>query len=349
MRIALIHHRLTRNGGLETRLTNYMRSFASKGHDVTVITGQRDRRIPVPEGVEVHVLRNFFTRKKYRRLIFEKNVERYMSKHSFDFSLSLERTSSQDAVLAPSNHLGFLAAMGREDITAWDQMEIDMDRRAFERSKVIFAASGMMKEELIRYYQIPEEKIHILFPPLDTDRFTSSLKQQKALLKKKFAMTEGKFHLVFVSTSHRRKGLPLLLEVFKELEKEKEPYELYISGKGRIPGALPGNVRSLGYVEDTPALFAAADFSVLPARYEPFGQVVSESVACGTPVLISDRVGAGEIIRPDEGQILPAEDVAAWVQAIEGLFDHRFAPHPDFASVHHLSVDEHVERILELI
>lgn len=347
MNIALIHHRLTRNGGLETRLINYIMAFLAKGHRVTVVCGKADPSIIIPDAVSVVELGFGFLPKKFRRYAFEQRVRRYMDVHKFDFSLSLERTSSQDAVLAPSNHLGFLRAMGRKGNGFSDKMEIGMDRRAFQNSRLIFAASAMIQEELLELYHIPREKIHVLYPPLDVDTFNPKLRPVRPQLREQFGMSPEKLSFVFVSTSHKRKGLPLLLEVFDRLK--DEPFELKIAGKGTRPGPIPPNVSFLGYLPHPQALFTAADFTIHPAKYEPFGQVVSESVACGTPVVISHKVGAAEIISENEGIVIHGFDPGEWEKTIRDLPKRRFSPSSDFVMEHRLSVADHIDKMLKLV
>ncbi|MEZ4772676.1 MAG: glycosyltransferase family 4 protein [Bacteroidia bacterium] len=346
MNIALIHHRLTRNGGLETRLINYIHAFHAKGHRVTVVCGKADATIPVPEQVTVVELGFGFLPKKFRRYAFEQRVRRYMDVHKFDFSLSLERTSSQEVVLAPSNHLGFLHAMNRKGKGFSDKMEIGMDRRAFQNSRLILAASAMIEEELLSLYHIPKEKIRVLFPPLDINTFNYQLRPERTRLRNQFGMDPQKLSFVFVSTSHKRKGLPLLLEVFDRLK--DGPFELKIAGKGSHSGTLPANVSFIGYVQHTEELFTAADFTIHPAKYEPFGQIVSESVACGTPVLISHKVGAAEIISENEGIVIHGFEAVEWEKTIRNLPNRTFSPAPDFAGLHKLSVSDHIDRMLEL-
>jgi hypothetical protein len=53
MRIALIHYRLVRNGGLETRLFNYLAYFSAAGHEVTLVVSKVDEGILLPTGVKM--------------------------------------------------------------------------------------------------------------------------------------------------------------------------------------------------------------------------------------------------------------------------------------------------------
>lgn len=48
-----------------------------------------------------------------------------------------------------------------------------------------------------------------------------------------------------------------------------------------------------------PDVFRSADFTILASRYEAFGQVAIESVACGTPVVLANNVRAAEVISDD--------------------------------------------------
>jgi glycosyltransferase involved in cell wall biosynthesis len=59
---------------------------------------------------------------------------------------------------------------------------------------------------------------------------------------------------------------------------------------------LEERVRFLGFVNQTelPATYASADVLVLPSEYEPFGVVVNEAFACGTPAIVTTACGAAE-------------------------------------------------------
>ena len=69
---------------------------------------------------------------------------------------------------------------------------------------------------------------------------------------------------------------------------------------------------------ELPAVYAAADLFVLPSRFEPWGAVVLEAMACGLPVIVSDKVGcAPDLVRPGEnGWIVPAGDPDALAAAL---------------------------------
>lgn len=78
-------------------------------------------------------------------------------------------------------------------------------------------------------------------------------------------------------------------------------------------------VRFLGFVSPTqlPAVYVAADLLVLCSEYEPFGVVVSEAMLCGRPAVVSDRVGARQIVEPERtGFIYPCGDVAALAEIL---------------------------------
>ena len=55
---------------------------------------------------------------------------------------------------------------------------------------------------------------------------------------------------------------------------------------------LSGRVHFLGFVNQSqlPAIYAAADFLVLPSEYEPFGVVVNEAFASGRTAIVSERL-----------------------------------------------------------
>lgn len=87
-----------------------------------------------------------------------------------------------------------------------------------------------------------------------------------------------------------------------------------------------GSVHFLGRRSDVPAILRALDLSLLPSVNEPFGRAIVESMAMGTPALVSD-VGSGPELVEDRvsGRLLPAERPEAWAAAARQLLADRAA------------------------
>ncbi len=343
MKIALIHYRLLLKGGLETRLKNYIDYFTSRGDEVTVICTRFDPTLQIPDSTKILRVRLGIMPKIFRKWFFNYRLKHVMETNRFDFSLSLGRTSFQDAVLAPATHLGFMIATGKRHHSVSDRLRISLDKRAFGRSKMIFAASQMMKDEVIRLYQIDARKIHILYPPLNTGDFNSDQKHSQQDLKRNYGMDPGKLSFLFVSGSHKRKGLPLLLRIFSALDPAR--YELFIAGDQAKVNAFP-NIHTVGFHTSLRELYTAADITIHPAVFEPFGQIISESLQCGTPVMVSENTGAKEIVTRDTGVVVTGFNVESWLREIENLDLTRFDIPSNFATSFHLTLEQHCEDML---
>jgi glycosyltransferase involved in cell wall biosynthesis len=345
MRIALVHYRLERNGGLETRLFNYVRHFSGEGHDVTLIVSKVDEGAEVPEGVTVVRVPLGHVPKPLRLFFFDRTLHELVPQGNYDLSLSLGRTSHQDMVLCPGNHLGYLKAMGQWWRSPIDLLNIAMDRWAYAHSKVILAASGMMHDELVAMYGVNPEKIRVLFPPLENGRFHSDGKLERQHWRATHGFSSEKRSLLFLTTGNRRKGYPFLLELMDTLR--DEALELVVAGVKPMGEARP-NVRYIGYCERPEELLWAADLLVHPALYEPFGQVVTESIACGTPVLLSHMVGAKEVVSKDVGMVLNGFSIEEWRVAVLTAMEKDWKVSPDFAVEKRLTTAQHCDRILAM-
>lgn len=307
MKVLLIHHRFARMGGLEQRLFNYIEYFQSIGAEVHVACRKVNRK-QVPSGVIVHTFPVFPFPRIYKRHRFNERLKKW-KKPAFDFELSLERTSIQKNVLAPSNHKGYLKALGKTRLSKDDVLQISLDEQAFQHSEHIFACSEMIKNELIHLYQIPSEKISVVYPPYNFSKRMSNFQDQK-YWQAHFNLPTNKIYHLFISTSHERKGLPLLLEVFKELQNTQ--HVLLVVGHSSKSNL--SNVIDLGYLENTSPALSACDQLVHPAIYEPFGQIIVEALAHRKPVLVSPHVGAKELL-PDEF-IVEKYNNEAWLSRI---------------------------------
>ena len=146
------------------------------------------------------------------------------------------------------------------------------------------------------------------------------------------------------SSSHKRKGLGMLAEIMKSVS-DKEIIFL-VAGKP-TPGLGLKNVKELGFVENSRDVYKLADFLIHPAVYEPFGQIIAEALACGLPVLISDRCGASEIVSAKEGLVIPWNNTEAWKKAIESIQTTDFTIPPDWPERKKISTSFHMNQMLE--
>lgn len=322
-----------------------MTSLRDLGHEVTVIVGKVGEGVSVPEGIRLHRLKVRWAPKVIRAWVYNRHLKRYLDTEQFDFILSTGRTSHHSAVLLPGNHLGYLRAMGKKTKSPSDHMQILMDRKAYEAPGTILACSNMMKEEVVELYGADPLKINILYPPIDANRFHPGLKKDKAELRKKYGLSTDKQSFIFVSASHKRKGLALLLDVFEALS--EEPIELIVLGHEPVPRKL-ANVKHLGFVKTTQELYAAGDFTVLPALYEPFGQVVAESLMCGTPVLVSHEVGAKEVVTEKEGRVINSFKTEDWINAIQEVRTQSFSIDPQIGHRLKITLKDHIDEILKV-
>lgn len=110
-----------------------------------------------------------------------------------------------------------------------------------------------------------------------------------------------------------RKGFDLLLEAFARVAAAEPSAALRAVGP-RGGEADREGITCVGPVTQTQLAveMSRADCLVLPSRNDSYGMVVAEALAAGLPVVVSDRVGASELVVPDEnGWIVPAGDAEA--------------------------------------
>jgi glycosyltransferase involved in cell wall biosynthesis len=124
--------------------------------------------------------------------------------------------------------------------------------------------------------------------------------------------------------SETRKGGGLLMRAWEIVYRRNPRARLVLCGPSGVAGQAPHDfkrqmaadleavaspaardaieVRGVGLIESMPALYSEASVTVLPSYDEAFGMVLTESLACGTPVVASRHCGSGEIVtNPDIG------------------------------------------------
>lgn len=148
-----------------------------------------------------------------------------------------------------------------------------------------------------------------------------STPEQRAAFQAKTPDLGDKPYLLFLSRIHRKKGCDLLVDAFAKIASENPDLQLVVAGPDQenLVAALRERAKNLGVGDRIhwPGMlkgdakwggYRGAEAFILPSHQENFGIVVAEALACGTPVLISDKVniwreveaaGAG-LVRPDD-------------------------------------------------
>ena len=141
--------------------------------------------------------------------------------------------------------------------------------------------------------------------------------------------TDGRT-LVAVGRLDEQKGFDILLPAFAKIAGRHPEWRLVIWGDGELRTELEALRDHLGLADrvQMPGVTARpgqwvddASLFVLSSRYESFGNVVTEAMAAGLPVLVTDCPwGPGEIVRHDvDGWLVPPEDGAALAEGLDRL------------------------------
>jgi glycosyltransferase involved in cell wall biosynthesis len=345
MRIALVHTRLLLRGGLETRLFSYMRYLRDLGHEVTVIVYKVGQGAEVEPGVKLLRVPMRWVPKPFRAWVFDRKLKKVLADGNFDFVLSLGRTTHHDAVIVAGVHRAFNAAMGRGMWRPSDWIQAYMDERCYRSPGWMLPASEMIAQQMTAFHHVETSRIKVLYPPTNPRRFHRGLKANRDDLREKHGMAKDKFTFLFISSNHMLKGLDVVMDAFAMLPDGVA--ELVVVGHQDLPRAQAG-VRSIGFLKETEELYAAADCSLLASRYDAFGQVVTESLLCGTPVIVSAMTGAKVIVKAQDGIVVDSMNPSEWAEAMRIIMAGGYPVREGLAESEGLGFEAHMDRILEL-
>lgn len=162
---------------------------------------------------------------------------------------------------------------------------------------------------------VPDSDIITIYNGIDLSRFFYNSEAKNKILNE-LNINTNSYLILAVGRFSEQKDYPNLLHAFKILKnKSIGDIKLIIAGDGELRSEiekiineldLKQDIYLLGRRSDIPDLMSAADLFVLSSKYEGFGLVVAEAMACKTLVVATDCGGVAEVLNNDQFLVPPS-------------------------------------------
>lgn len=203
---------------------------------------------------------------------------------------------------------------GGYDFTLW------LEKTAIEMADAVIAVSHETKEDILRLFDVPEERVPVIYNGIDPDEYQPSYSTE---VLQKHGIDPDKPFVLFVGRITRQKGIIHLVNAIRHLDPGSQVVlcagapdtpEIAAEMESAVEAARSHFDGSIVWIQEMlPSnekinLYSHARVFCTPSIYEPFGIINLEAMACETPVVASEVGGMKEIIIPGEtGLLVPLE------------------------------------------
>ena len=309
-------------GGIARVVHDLSKRLIKDGHEVTVVT-YRDGEVPYYEddkGVKVYRVDNYMIQpNNFIDWILQLNfnmVERasqiiaeqgkFDVIHAHDWLVANAAKTLKHSFDIPIVATIHATEAGRNSGIREPNQKYINDTEwmlTYEANEVI-VNSNYMKSEVQRLFGLPFEKINVVPNGVNLNKFTGMDRDYS--FRRKYAMDNEKI-ILFMGRLVYEKGVQNLIAAMPKVLASYHDAKLVIAGKGGMLDELKAQADYLGisnkvyfagYMngKDVERMYKAADISVFPSTYEPFGIVALEGMLAERPIVVSDAGGLGEIV-----------------------------------------------------
>lgn len=222
---------------------------------------------------------------------------------------------------------------GASGLVTWIKRRLEV--AVYRHPERIIVLSEAFRTLLCETYGVDPDRVTVIPGGVDIDRFAIANQTSRAAARAQFGWAIDRPIVLSARRLTSRMGLEALVDAIGIVRKTVPNVLCPIAGRGplaeslvkRISAAgLSDNVTLLGFVpdEDLPLAYRAADLSIMPSEsLEGFGLSAAESLAAGTPVLVTPVGGLPEVVRGlSPGLVMANTSAAAMGAAIANALTH---------------------------
>jgi UDP-glucose:(heptosyl)LPS alpha-1,3-glucosyltransferase len=334
-KIAIIRQKYNPFGGGEKIVEITRKALSDLGLDVYIICKEWNASDKNETDLKIIKLpqRISFTRKG-RIKAFEKDVLHLISENSFDLIQSNEMIAGADIIRVGdglhrswlerrSKNIGF-GRLLLQKISPFHNYLIKKEKTIIEDPtlKAIICNSNMVKQEIIKYFDIEESKLHVIYNAVDHEFFRPPTPSEKSLERKRLGLKNDEKVALFLGSGYFRKGLQHLLA---SMQLTSSKIKLIVVGADKnlkyyqrlaCEKKIQNRIIFVGPCHDARPFLWAADFMVMPTLYDPGPNAMLEGMACGLSVITTPHCGCTELLANNGGMIIPADNHYEWANAM---------------------------------
>ncbi len=212
-----------------------------------------------------------------------------------------------------------LRAWKAEQLGSGYAMSSWMERTAIMDADAVIAVSSGTKQDILRAYPIPEERIHVIYNGIDLNQYQRT-SETRALTE--YGVDPSKPFVLFVGRITRQKGVTNLVDAIQYMPPDTQVVlcagapdtpEIAVEMRLKVDQArmLNPNIVWIEKMISKPEViqfYSHARVFCCPSIYEPFGIINLEAMACRTAVVGSSTGGIKEVVVDGEtGYLIPFE------------------------------------------
>lgn len=347
MRVAITYPGCHRRGGVERVMLECVNFLAEKGHDVQAIASDWDlnaisplvTRHEVPKQARVPAARAPIFRRQIKEIVAGLTPPPDVTA---GFGINTPpggvvwMTSVHAAWIEISRASRPIAGRIKQRLNPFHPMALALERAQLEGRDYshVIALTDDVKADVMRIYGVPPQDITVIPNGYSEREFFVQEEGSRASKRASLGLSPDDRVVVFVANELERKGFKELLEGVRIAGDTR----IHVLAVGRFShleatlavrqAGLEGRVHLTGPSSDVAGLYAAADVFALPTKYEAWGLVVLEAMACGLPVLTSRLAGVATAVKEGTNGLLldDPSDGTEIAHKLTALLDGRHAP-----------------------